>query len=96
MIAKLHGIIDTIGEDFCVIDVNGVGYLVSASAKTLSKLKMGNEATLLTIMTVREDDISLFGFADEKIIIRTTATTTIAATIIIAFFRFDDFFLSAS
>lgn len=64
MIAKLHGIIDTIGEDFCVIDVNGVGYLVSASAKTLSKLKMGNEATLLTIMTVREDDISLFGFAD--------------------------------
>ncbi len=64
MIAKLHGIIDTIGEDFCVIDVNSVGYLVSASAKTLSKLKMGNEASLLTIMTVREDDISLFGFAD--------------------------------
>lgn len=64
MIAKLHGIIDAIGEDFCVIDVNGVGYLVSASAKTLSKLKMGNEATLLTTMTVREDDISLFGFAD--------------------------------
>ena len=64
MIAKLHGIIDTIGEDFCVIDVNGVGYLVSASAKTLSKLRMGNEASLLTIMTVREDDISLFGFAD--------------------------------
>lgn len=64
MIAKLRGIIDTIGEDFCVIDVNGVGYLVSASAKTLSKLKNGAETTLFTIMTVREDDISLFGFAD--------------------------------
>lgn len=64
MIAKLRGIIDTLGEDFCVIDVNGVGYLVSASAKTLSKLKIGSEATLFTIMTVREDDISLFGFAD--------------------------------
>jgi len=64
MIAKLRGIIDTVGEDFCVIDVNGVGYLVSASAKTLGKLKVGAEATLLTIMTVREDDISLFGFAD--------------------------------
>lgn len=64
MIAKLRGIIDTLGEDFCVIDVNGVGYLVSASAKTLSKLKTGCEATLFTIMTVREDDISLFGFAD--------------------------------
>ena len=64
MIAKLRGIIDTVGEDFCVIDVNGVGYLVSASAKTLGRLRVGAEATLLTIMTVREDDISLFGFAD--------------------------------
>lgn len=64
MIAKLRGIIDTIGEDFCVIDVNGVGYMVSASAKTLGKLQSGSEATLLTVMTVREDDISLFGFAD--------------------------------
>lgn len=64
MIAKLRGIIDTIGEDFCVIDVNGVGYFVSASAKTLGKLKTGSKTTLFTIMTVREDDISLFGFAD--------------------------------
>lgn len=64
MIAKLSGIIDTVGEDFCIIDVNGVGYLVSASAKTLSKLRIGENATLHTVMTVREDDISLFGFAD--------------------------------
>jgi len=64
MIAKLRGIIDTIGEDSCVIDVNGVGYDVAASAKTLGKLHLGEETTLLTIMTVREDDISLFGFAD--------------------------------
>ena len=64
MIAKLRGIIDTVGEDFCIIDFNGIGYLVSASAKTLSKLRTGNEATLLTVMNVREDDISLFGFYD--------------------------------
>lgn len=64
MIAKLRGIIDSVGDDFCIIDVNGVGYMVSASAKTLGKLRVGTEATLLTIMTVREDDISLFGFAD--------------------------------
>lgn len=64
MIAKLRGIIDTIGEDGCVIDVNGVGYAVAASAKTLSKLNVGTEAVLLTVMIVREDDISLFGFAD--------------------------------
>lgn len=64
MIAKLSGTIDAVGEDFCIIDVNGVGYLVSASAKTLGKLKIGVQTSLLTIMTVREDDISLFGFAD--------------------------------
>lgn len=64
MIAKLRGIVDTIGEDFCVIDVNGIGYLASASSRTLGSLSVGAEVSLLTIMTVREDDISLFAFAD--------------------------------
>lgn len=64
MIAKLRGIIDTIGNDYCIIDVNGVGYLVSASSKTLSKLTQGQETSLLTEMVVREDSLSLFGFAD--------------------------------
>ena len=64
MIAKLRGIIDTIADDFCIIDVNGVGYLVAASSKTLGKLSIGSEVTLLTEMVVREDSLSLFGFAD--------------------------------
>lgn len=64
MIAKLKGIIDTIGEDYCIIDVNGVGYLVSASAKTLARLHKGESAALLIETIVREDSISLFGFAD--------------------------------
>ncbi|MBO6290276.1 MAG: Holliday junction branch migration protein RuvA [Alphaproteobacteria bacterium] len=64
MIAKLRGIIDTLGDDYCIIDVGGVGYLVSASAKTLGKLTVGNEATLLIEMIVREDSMALFGFAD--------------------------------
>lgn len=64
MIAKLRGIVDCVAEDSCIIDVNGVGYLVSASAKTLSKLVVGSEFSLLTEMVVREDSISLFGFAD--------------------------------
>lgn len=64
MIAKLRGIIDTLGDDCCIIDVNGVGYLVFASAKTLGRYKTGDEAELFTVMTVREDDISLYGFAD--------------------------------
>ena len=64
MIAKLRGLIDTIGEDYCVIDVNGVGYLVYASAKTLSRLIRGKEFSLLIETVVREDSISLFGFYD--------------------------------
>lgn len=63
MIAKLRGVVDTIGEDYCIIDVNGVGYLVSASSKTLAKLVRGGTATLLIETVVREDSISLFGFA---------------------------------
>ncbi|MBQ9732027.1 MAG: Holliday junction branch migration protein RuvA [Alphaproteobacteria bacterium] len=64
MIAKLRGLVDVIGEDYIIIDVNGVGYLVSASAKTLSKLVKGAEVSLLIETIVREDSISLFGFAD--------------------------------
>ena len=64
MIAKLKAIIDTIGEDYCIIDVNGVGYLVSASSKTLARLHKGEAASLLIEKIVREDSISLFGFAD--------------------------------
>lgn len=64
MIAKLRGIVDTIGEDFCIIDVNGVGYLVFASSKTLGKLVKGLEASLRIETVVREDSISLYGFYD--------------------------------
>ncbi len=64
MIAKLKGIIDTIGEDYCIIDVSGVGYLVFASAKTLSKMIKGATTSLLIETVVREDSITLYGFVD--------------------------------
>lgn len=64
MIAKLRGIVDSLGEDYCVIDVNGVGYLVYASAKTLGRLVLGQNTMLLVETIVREDSIGLFGFAD--------------------------------
>ena len=48
MIAKLRGIIDTIGDDYCIVDVNGVGYLVFASAKTLGMLTRCKQYFLLT------------------------------------------------
>ncbi len=64
MIAKLRGLVDTIGEDYCIIEVNGVGYLVYASVKTLEKLALNTTTTLMIETIVREDNISLFGFAD--------------------------------
>ncbi|MEQ8286720.1 Holliday junction branch migration protein RuvA [Thalassospira sp.] len=65
MIAKLRGIIDFIGEDNVIIDVNGVGYLVFASRRTLSMLPAkGGDAGLMIETHVREDHIHLYGFAD--------------------------------
>jgi Holliday junction DNA helicase RuvA len=65
MIAKLKGLVDELGEDWVVIDVNGVGYLVFCSGKTLARLPAKGEATSLLIEThVREDHIHLYGFAD--------------------------------
>lgn len=64
MIAKLRGLIDTIGEDYCILDVNGVGYLVFASSRTLSKLERETIANLFIETIVREDSISLYGFID--------------------------------
>ena len=64
MIAKLKGVIDTIADDFCIIDVNGVGYLVFASSKTLGRLSVNSPASLMIETIVREDSISLFGFVD--------------------------------
>ena len=62
MIAKLKGIIENIGEDCCIIDVNGVGYLVNMSSRSLSKLKSGEYASLLIETVIKEDSITLFGF----------------------------------
>src|SRR3989440_2122705 len=63
MIGKLKGIIDSYGEDFIVLDVNGVGYLVQCSARTLQELPGVGQPAALSIETyVREDQIRLFGF----------------------------------
>jgi Holliday junction DNA helicase RuvA len=64
MIAKLTGIIDSLGDGALVIDVRGVGYLVACSQRTLARLAAGEPASLLIETQVREDAISLFGFAD--------------------------------
>lgn len=69
MIAHLRGALAASGADHAVIDVNGVGYLVGASAKTLDKLgAVGEQVTIHTEMLVSEDSIRLMGFAtaDER------------------------------
>jgi Holliday junction DNA helicase RuvA len=63
MIGRLRGIIDAYGEDHVILDVNGVGYLVHCSARTLQALPAQGEAVTLAVEThVREDQISLYGF----------------------------------
>ncbi len=65
MIARLSGILDSAAQDFLILDVNGVGYQVFASGRTLSRVGGPGEALSLLINTqVREDAITLYGFVD--------------------------------
>ncbi|MGE5268184.1 MAG: Holliday junction branch migration protein RuvA [Thiohalocapsa sp.] len=65
MIAKLSGIVDSVGTDGAVVDVGGVGYLVFASSRTLGRLPpSGADIRLLIETHVREDHIHLYGFVD--------------------------------
>ncbi len=63
MIGKLKGVVDSVEEETMILDVGGVGYLVSASARTLRALPPAGEPAELLIEThVREDAIRLYGF----------------------------------
>jgi holliday junction DNA helicase RuvA len=64
VIAKLKGVVDTVDVDSAIVDVGGVGYLVSASARTLRELAAGDEVTVLVETIVREDAIALYGFLE--------------------------------
>ena len=65
MIAQLTGRIDQLAEGSCIVDVNGVGYLVHASTRTLAALPPPPTSARLLIEThVREDAILLYGFAE--------------------------------
>jgi len=66
VIAKLKGLVDSVDTDSAVIDVGGVGYLVSASARTLRDLAVGGPATMLVETIVREDAIALYGFLETR------------------------------
>lgn len=65
MIASLQGIVDAIGADRMVVNVNGVGYKVSVPTSVLSEGGViGREIKLFTHLHVREDEMTLYGFAE--------------------------------
>jgi Holliday junction DNA helicase RuvA len=63
MIGKLSGLVDSIAEDHCILDVNGVGYLVHCPSSTLSRLTVGAPMSLMIETKVSEDAIRLYGFS---------------------------------
>jgi len=65
VIASVHGTVQKVRLDAAVIEVNGVGMLVQATPATLAGLRVGVSATLHTSLVVREDSLTLFGFAED-------------------------------
>jgi Holliday junction DNA helicase RuvA len=65
MIASVRGVVAAIAPDSAVIEVGGVGLQVQCAPATLAGLRTGAEARLATSMVVREDSLTLYGFADE-------------------------------
>ncbi|GAA1818665.1 Holliday junction branch migration protein RuvA [Planosporangium flavigriseum] len=65
MIASVRGLVAAVGPDGAVIEVGGVGLAVSCTPHTLAGLRVGAEARLATTLVVREDSLTLYGFADD-------------------------------
>jgi Holliday junction DNA helicase RuvA len=65
MISSVHGLVAALGPDAAVIEVGGVGLLVSCSPGTLARLRAGETARLSTSLVVREDSLTLYGFVDD-------------------------------
>jgi Holliday junction DNA helicase RuvA len=67
MIASLRGVLQELGTDHAVVDVHGVGFLVMAPRPVLRELGVvGTTVALMTSLQVREDALTLYGFADAE------------------------------
>jgi Holliday junction DNA helicase RuvA len=66
VISSLRGQVLSIGLDHAVVEVGGVGFAVQATPATLATLRRGEETALATALVVREDSLTLFGFADAE------------------------------
>jgi holliday junction DNA helicase RuvA len=65
LIASVRGQVAAIGPDGAVVEVGGVGLAVQCSPGTLARLRVGKQARLSTSLVVREDSLTLYGFADD-------------------------------
>jgi Holliday junction DNA helicase RuvA len=65
MIASVRGVVTAIFPDSAVVEVGGVGMRVMCAPNTLASLRIGGEARLATSLIVREDSLTLYGFADD-------------------------------
>ena len=72
-IARLTGVVVECGPDWLIVDVNGVGYLVHGPVDTVAGAKVGAEIALHTHLSVRDDGMTLYGFAssDERSLFQT-------------------------
>ncbi len=62
-IARLRGVVEEKGDDWAIVGVGGIGVLASLPASAADALTVGGQATLYTYLHVREDALTLFGFA---------------------------------
>ena len=65
MIASVRGTVLSAGLDSAVVEVGGVGLLVHTTPGTAASLRRGTEAVLATALVVREESLTLYGFADQ-------------------------------
>ena len=65
MIASVHGRVAAVSPDGAVVEVGGVGLAVSCTPGTIARLQVGDQARLSTSLIVREDSLTLYGFADD-------------------------------
>jgi Holliday junction DNA helicase RuvA len=66
VIASVRGAVTAIDLDHAVVEVGGVGLAVHATPHTLATLRRGEQASLATALVVREDSLTLYGFADAE------------------------------
>jgi Holliday junction DNA helicase RuvA len=66
MIALLSGIVRSISAEKTIVEVSGVGYSLSITSQTANSLSVGAPVTLFTTLVVREDSLTLYGFADDE------------------------------